>query len=1003
MFRYGIPQKRMISLRFDAKLAMSLSFRSYRRSLATMIGALALISTTPGCHRQFYRKQADLEVNAILDEKSSHVARPPNIAIRTDIDPRSRMFNPFDLDFQPMPIDDPASYQYMQCVDERRGYPLWEAAGITNTTENPDWWKHLPLDEDGVLVLNQENAVQIARLHSTQYQEQIEALYFAALDVVAQRFQFETQFFGGADTALSTRSGGPTSFGLGDRNMALRRGFVNGTDLVVNMANSIVWDLTGGSSVRTSSSLLDFSLVQPLLRGAGRDKVMEGLTQSERSLLASIRGFERFRRSFYLNVTVGSPTARIAQSSVNGIGSPNGNFGGAGGYLGLLQNQLRIRNTEENIARQTENLLLLEETLIELLTTIPDTPDRIVSQRLQVAQTRAALLRGQSSLVSQQASYQRSVDQFLQTLGLPPYICVKLDDPILNRFELIDRTLLTRREELSSLRSKVGEINEAILATAEIKLDEVTGLPVSNITWTDEVSESLKRLAKEIQPLEAFTKGIIENDLKIISKDIEALQEALPVRRKQTEKLSKIYNIEKQSICGLLNLSEIDESIFEMDRLGGLTDELLGEYASLKERLTKYQSRIRTLQKSFDDLQETGAEADPAALAQRLRDEIILGSQDLVAELGDDVLLLQLIQARARTESVLLPEIDLTPELAFEVAKNNRRDWANARASLVDSWRQIEVVANDLESFLDIVVSGGVGNTDVNGSLSKSGSLNLGLQWDAPITRLLERNRYRRELIRYEQTKRQYYIYEDSIWRLLRSEVRQLQANRLRFELGRQAVSIAADQIDLNTDIRILSDVRGGRTGPTAARDAIEALDTLLSAQNGLLDIFVSYEVLRRNLDLDMGTMELTPEGLWLDPGTIYAEDLLSLPGTSAGGMLENGCKDCGIRYNPLPSAETNSPLETNAKESSVLESRIPEQPRNGKAKIETRILPVTLVEEVEPHNANAYLTQSAYQSHQTLTQAARKDTLALNNPVEESEREVQPLILEPTSWFTIE
>ncbi|MDB4338946.1 hypothetical protein OAA19_02430, partial [Rubripirellula sp.] len=292
-------------------------------STSLLVAAIAVTTSLAGCHRQFYRKQADLEVNALLDEKASAVARPPNVVIRTEVDQRSRMFNPFDLDFQPMPLDDPASYQYMQCVDERRGYPLWDAAGFTNTTENPDWWKYLPLDEDGVLVLNQENAVQIARLHSTQYQEEVESLYFSALDVIAQRFQFETQFFGGADTSFSTLSGGPSSVELGDRNMAMRRGFVNGADLLVNVANTIVWDLTGNSSVRTSSSILDFSLVQPLLRNAGRDKVMEGLTQSERSLLASIRGFERFRRSFYLNITVGSPTARIAQNSVGFIGGPS--------------------------------------------------------------------------------------------------------------------------------------------------------------------------------------------------------------------------------------------------------------------------------------------------------------------------------------------------------------------------------------------------------------------------------------------------------------------------------------------------------------------------------------------------------------------------------------------------------------------------------------------------------------------------------------------------------
>ncbi len=97
-----------------------------------------LASTLAGCHRHYYRKQADCEVNYLLDEKASHVARPPNVALRIDYDRRSRMFNPFDLDFQPMPLDDPASYQYMQCVDGRRGYPMWEAAGVTNTAESPD-------------------------------------------------------------------------------------------------------------------------------------------------------------------------------------------------------------------------------------------------------------------------------------------------------------------------------------------------------------------------------------------------------------------------------------------------------------------------------------------------------------------------------------------------------------------------------------------------------------------------------------------------------------------------------------------------------------------------------------------------------------------------------------------------------------------------------------------------------------------------------------------------
>ena len=168
--------------------------RPHRIRLKTSLLIVLITCTVTGCHRQYYRKQADMEAYQLMDEKATAVARPPNVPLRIDVDRRSRMFNPFDLDFQPMPLDDPASYRYMQCVDGRRGYPLWEAAGLTNIAESPDWWQFLPLNEDGVLVLNSENATQIALLQSPQYQEQLEQLYFTALDVSGERFQFDTQF-----------------------------------------------------------------------------------------------------------------------------------------------------------------------------------------------------------------------------------------------------------------------------------------------------------------------------------------------------------------------------------------------------------------------------------------------------------------------------------------------------------------------------------------------------------------------------------------------------------------------------------------------------------------------------------------------------------------------------------------------------------------------------------------------------------------------------------------
>ncbi|NND96732.1 MAG: hypothetical protein HKN47_05315 [Pirellulaceae bacterium] len=897
-----------------------------------VLGLLTLVPTS-GCHRQYYRKQADAEALALMKEKSSHIARPAQTPLQIEVDRRSRMFNPFDLDFQPMPLDDPASHRYMQCVDGRRGYPMWHAAGVTNTFESPDWWQFLPLDDDGVLVLNAETAVQIALLHSSDYQRQLEQLYLSALDVSSERFQFDTQFFGGVGTSLGV-SEGSTTIGFPEarnggttRLLSMNRAFATGGDLVASVANSIVWELSGPST-QSATTVLDFALVQPLLRGAGRDRVMERLTRAERSLLSNVRAFERYRRSFYLNITIGRNTESTVSRSggvfgvglggftglgggfaglSGGGGSGVGGGGGvpqAGGFFGLLQDQLQIRNLEENIARLSENLLVLENTLIELLTTIPDDPEAIIRQRLQVAQAKSALLNAQSQLVSRQAGYQGSIDTFVRQLGLPPYICARIEDPILEQFELIDRELRSRREELIKVRNNVGNINVSLLEETESDVDPATGLPEPMIEWSDAVAQKINLLRNSITPLSEFNRQLLDEDMPRIRADIELLAESVPERQAQNENLVQLYQRERENICTLLNISELDESIFEISELDTLKERLSDDYAKLLMRLNSYNERLAKLQAAIDQyIAREGGDGTAYDRARRLRDQIILASQDLLAEMGDDVLTLQLIQARARTESVILPEVEIDPASAFEIARKNRRDWANARASLVDAWRLIEFNADDLESSLDVVFSGdvqNVGNNPLNLN-SSTGRLRVGLQWDAPITRLQERNTYRQSLIEYEQAKRSYYEYEDGIWQLVRGQVRQLQSNRVNFELGRQSVRIAAAQIELNEDIRSFRDARGLSSGPTAARDTISALSDLLNSQNSLLNIFVNYEVVRRGLDFDLGTMELTPEGLWIDPGTISTDALLALPGTTVEGMLDCGCTNCGIKLKKTP------------------------------------------------------------------------------------------------------
>ncbi|MEM0924496.1 MAG: hypothetical protein AAGJ83_00525 [Planctomycetota bacterium] len=910
----------------ESKPARPLGFQP---ALGMLLVAASL--ATLGCHRQFYRKQADQEVDCLIEEKSSHLARRPTADFDIDLDRRSRMYNPFDLDFQPMPMDDPASHRYMQCVDGRRSYPLWDAAGFTNASENPDWWQFLPLNEDGVLVLNADTAVQLALLHSPDYQRQLEQLYLSALDVSSERFRFDTQFFfrGTNDYfASSSATGNDTTLaGIGGT-ATMNRAFTTGGQLIADVANSITWQLSGDNT-QSATSLLNLTFLQPLLRNAGRDVVMERLTIAERRLLSNVRAFERFRRSFYLNITIGRGTeSQVSRSGgvfgvglqgFTGLGGGFAGLGGgggagfttgafvpqAGGFVGLLQDQLQIKFTEENITRLDEGLLILENALIELLTTIPDDPEAITRQRLQVAQQRSSLISRRSQLVGQRAAYQASLDGFLQDLGLPPYIFVKIEDPLLDRFILIDEELQERRIELTDLRTNLGQLNVELLDQTVATVDE-NGLPTSSLERTPKVNNLLNQVDKQLEPLGKLLVQLRDQDMPQVKADIEAFATALPARIRSIEGLRNLSESERQNICTLLNLRDVDESLLETNDLETLPETLREDFAALEKLIDQFivdSDRINATLLRFRE--EADVKVEPDAFAADVRDNLILASQDVLTLLGDFVLSLQLIQAQARTESLVLPEIDITPAEAFEIARRNRRDWANARASLVDAWRLIEFNADSLESGLSVRFDGSLGG-DGNSPFTfndDNSSLSATLQWDAPITRLQERNTYRQSLIEFERAKRSYYQFEDSIWALVRGQIRQLQSNRLTFEYGRQSLGIATEQIRINGEVQLLRDARGLNSGPTAARDQIQAINDLLNAQQSLLNVYVNYEVVRRNLDFDLGTMQVTPEGMWIDQGEIDPQYLLSLPGTTVEALPGGGCNRCGtqIRNQPQP------------------------------------------------------------------------------------------------------
>ncbi|MEX2176227.1 MAG: hypothetical protein WD872_17835 [Pirellulaceae bacterium] len=924
------------------------------KNSTTLFLLAAALCLGSGCNRAFYRRQADRAAYDLVSEKSNH----PHWAIddfTIAVDPRSRMFDPYAADCPPMPPDDPTAHELMHCVDNKRGWPFWHDNGDTPHVENAAWPAYLEMNAQGQVVLGEEDAVRVALLNSPDYQQNLEELYLSALDVSFERFRFDVQGFAGYEVFYTAdgriRGGGESrstleanTFSRGRRDIALQRLFTTGGDLVVGFANSLVWQLSGPDDY-SANTLIDFALFQPLLRNAGRDRVLERLTVSERGLLSNVRAMEQYRQGFYLEITTGrdagaGPNRRggVIGSGLEGFtGVGGGGFGGlggggagfaagggaaqAGGYLGLLQDQQQIRNAEDNVDRQRSNLIRLEEFLVELRTRSGEVGlvSQILTQDLQVAQARQALLSAESDLITSRNSYQATLDTFKSTLGLPPQLCLEVSDDLLDQFQLIDRATVEQQRIVERIVSDFGEVRLRIVShvrteTLPDPADPTRSRVVRVLEWYPELEQDLAELKARIAPLREVRESLLTQYLPTIEADLTRFEEAMPRRKEWLANLRGTLEEERNDPCPLLPVPDINEEVFRAGRLDESLQYARSQFDALAGKIEgDYEAHLNRREGRIDQIIAEGRTWTPERLFAELYVGVLYPKQatepgaetltDILAVLPADVLALQLLQARARSEAIELSAIEIEAERALEVARKYRRDWMNARAALVDSWRLIQFNADQLQSTLDVFFSGDIGNADSNNPFSlnsDTGRLRVGVQFDAPLTRVAERNTYRQSLIEYQQARRSYYNFEDNVARALRSELRTILANQINFELQRQAVLIAAQQIDRNEDIRINSELSNQGAGVTAARDSVSALSDLLTAQNGFLGIWVNYEVLRRGLDLDLGTMQLDSEGLWIDPGRI-GEDY----GQYDPWLWKTGGAEC-----PLPIPHEVTPAE---------------------------------------------------------------------------------------------
>ena len=890
-----------------------------------------------GCSRQHYRLKADKEAYDLLRCEASN----PNWKIndyRIGVDKRSRMFDVHDPDKTPMPNDDPAAARKMRKLDGKKCTKQSGKCNCAHCVENPCWRQFLLNDADGDVVLTKNSAMELALLHSPEYQAAKENLYLSALRVSQERFRFDVQFFG-SESLYYTASGKLRSpsgtFLTNDAEVHASKLFATGGEMLVGLANSITWSFAGPDDWY-ADSLINFNFVQPLLRGAGRRIVLENLTQAERDFLAAVRRMAFFQQGFYNRVICGGSDQAMPLGWGTGMVAVANNARSDNGFLGLLAAQIRIQNQRQNIVNIEESLQQIEEFFRASK----------FNDRLQVEQMRQRRLNSQSNMVREKAAYQRNTEDFLRSIGLPPDLKVKITDPIVESFELMSPSLLRLQEQVGAflneirkeddslpedLRSQISELvlkGESELATIVYDLELLEKKTTDRLAgfhalkrWADKEIHNGERLDPSIYDssvyLERMTELKQEEDsnrlraaivlLKLfVNNDEPTLRTMFEKRDFEKDVLDALILLELTDITGkAMEETDVDaspeafkaaEGLREsLEKLKSIQEELKGdEIVSRPDELVpkapvREQATLRVDAEDGDSGRKTAAEmlaesdrwaSDRLAQLLRKSDDYRTWLSRILNAYGNELMSLSILQTRIRLDCFTLTPTEISAEDAFKAASQHRLDWMNQRASLVDQWRQLEIAANQLKGDLKLTVNGELGTVDKNGVRfdGANSTIKMGLQWDSPMTRYTEMLAYRRSQIAYQRARRNYYMYVDSVNAELRQLLRDIETNQINFEIQRNLILTTTVQVHLSQLKLIKPPRRGEQFNTTLVRDLTEGLQELLTSQNQFLNIWIDNQTYRMRLDLLMGTMQLDERGNWIDPGPIRADRSNTLP-----------------------------------------------------------------------------------------------------------------------------
>jgi outer membrane protein TolC len=430
----------------------------------------------------------------------------------------------------------------------------------------------------GVITLAQ--AVAMATAHNRAYQTQKEALYLSALSLTDERYKYARQWFGTIDGRYFSEGGeedvlvGGSDEGLAgfDQLHLLGDGVLISTGLAIDWARFL-----SGDPRTTLRSVLTATITAPIL-GSGAGKVArEQLTQAERNVLYDIRAFNRYRKTFVVDIVTD--------------------------YYNVLQQRDLVTNAGNNYKRAVESKERLE---------MESEAGR--KSRIDVDEAEQNVLTAESRVVAAKERYEQSLDAFKIRLSLPTDANVVLDQNELRALEEMGiseieytldeaiETALLRRLDLANSADFIDDAERNVSLGAE-------GLgPQLNLTGGANVESREKTDFSRLQ----FHEGIY--DLR--------LEADLPFDRKTQR------NAYRQALITLERQQRQYEDDKERIKLA-----VRSAYRRLKETADRYK-----IQKNSLALAKERVEMNRVLLdAGRVTTRILLLSQDALLEAQDNV------------------------------------------------------------------------------------------------------------------------------------------------------------------------------------------------------------------------------------------------------------------------------------------------------------------------------------------------------------------------------